>query len=203
MSTEGKRNSGLRERKKAKTMASVQMHALRLFREQGYSATTVEQIAEAAEISPSTFFRYFSTKEDVMINDNYDPLLIAAFEDQPAGLSPIQAVRAAINAGISEMSTDELDVMRQRDELIGRVPELRAANLKNMIQTIELMAGMLAKRTGRSSDDLEIRTLAGAIVGVNTSIMLYCAEHREFDFAERMDKALSFLEAGLPLQNIE
>ena len=64
--------------------------ALRLFRERGYEATTVSQIAEAAEISPSTFFRYFPTKEDVVLYDYTDPLLIAAFAEQPPELGPIR-----------------------------------------------------------------------------------------------------------------
>ena len=55
MSTHDADQPGLRERKKAKTRASIREHALRLFREQGYAATRVEQIAEAAEVSPATF----------------------------------------------------------------------------------------------------------------------------------------------------
>ncbi|HUJ75276.1 MAG TPA: TetR family transcriptional regulator, partial [bacterium] len=71
--------TGLRERKKAKTRAVIQQHALRLMKEQGYQATTVEQIAEAAEVSPSTFFRYFPTKEDVVLYDVLDPVLMREF----------------------------------------------------------------------------------------------------------------------------
>ena len=86
---------GLRERKKAKTRAAIRQHALRLFREQGYSATTVEQIAAAAEVSPATFFRYYPTKEDVVLQDDMDVVTLAALEAQPAGLGPIAAMRAA------------------------------------------------------------------------------------------------------------
>jgi AcrR family transcriptional regulator len=67
---------------------------LRLFRAQGYSATTVDQIAAAAEISPSTFFRYFPTKEDVVLLDDYDPLLAQMIADR--GLS---AATVAIDPG--------------------------------------------------------------------------------------------------------
>ena len=87
---------GLRERKKARTKAAIREHAMRLFQKQAYQATTVEQIAEAAEVSPSTFFRYFPTKEDVVLTDDDDPLILAAFRAQPAELSPVAALRAAM-----------------------------------------------------------------------------------------------------------
>ena len=74
---------GLRERKKAKTRAAIQHEAIRLFSEQGYEATTIEQIAEVVEIAPSTFFRYFRAKEDLVLTDEYDPLIIEAFRAQP------------------------------------------------------------------------------------------------------------------------
>src|SRR5450432_790363 len=90
---EAGRPAGLRERKKARTRAAIREHALRLFREQGYPATTVEQIAAAAEVSPATFFRYFPTKEDVVLQDDFDIVTLAALEAQPAGLSPIAAFR--------------------------------------------------------------------------------------------------------------
>jgi hypothetical protein len=81
---------GLRERKKAKTRAAIQHHALRLFREHGYEETTVEQIAEAAEVSESTLYRYFPTKEDLVLWDEFDPLLIEAFRAQPPELTPLE-----------------------------------------------------------------------------------------------------------------
>src|SRR5216683_5589628 len=98
---------GLRERKKARTRAAIRQHALRLFDEQGYAETTVEQIAEAAEVSPSTFFRYFPTKEDVVLQDDYDELMVESFRAQPPELTPLQAMRAAIREVIGHLTPRE------------------------------------------------------------------------------------------------
>ena len=73
-----------RRRKKTATRDRLRGSALRLFREQGYDATTVEQIAAAAGVSHMTFFRYFPAKENVALSDSYDPLIVALIERTPA-----------------------------------------------------------------------------------------------------------------------
>jgi len=122
--------AGLRERKKAKTRLAIREHAMALFKEQGYDQTTVEQIAAAAEVSPSTFFRYFPSKEDVVTHDRYDPLLIAAFHGQPAELTPIQALRGAMHSVFDQLPADELAHERERGRLIISVPTACAATLR-------------------------------------------------------------------------
>src|ERR1044071_2839050 len=115
---------GLRERKKQKTRWAIQEHAVRLFVQQGYDATTVEQIAEAAEVSPSTFFRYFPTKEDVVLIDDYDPLIVAAIRDQPASTPVIEAVLQGMRDVFEQLTEEEWVSERRRQALFRVVPEL-------------------------------------------------------------------------------
>jgi AcrR family transcriptional regulator len=189
---------GLRERKKAKTRASIQAHALRLFAKQGYHATTVEQIADAAEVSPSTFFRYFPTKEDVVLYDQFDPQLIEAFLAQPAELSPVAAVRRAMQFVFEHAPAAETALEFQRHELARSVPELRARMLDGFVSGLELFSDALAKRTGRETDDIAVRTLAGAIIGTGLAAML-AGEGRPEEFFERFDAHLAQLETGFDL----
>lgn len=190
---------GLRERKKAKTRAAIQQHALRLFREHGYEATTVEQIAEAAEVSPSTFFRYFPTKDDVVLYDDLDPLLIAAFEAQPAELGPIQALRGALRAVFAELPDEDMTQQWERTTLILAVPEMRRRMLDQLAGMIDLLAEMAARRTGRRADDAAVRTFAGAVVGALMAAILGGPEDSMPDYIVLMDASLAYLEAGLPL----
>jgi AcrR family transcriptional regulator len=190
---------GLRERKKARTRAAIREHALRLFREQGYDATTVEQIAEAAEVSPSTFFRYFPTKEDVVLQDDVDLLAFESFEAQPPGLPPIAAMRAAVATAFGELPESELQQLRETAALTLAVPELRARALDEFTGAISALAGAIAKRTGHDPGDFAVRNFAGALVGVMMSASLAIADDPAADFAAVADAALAHLEAGLPL----
>ena len=96
---------GLRERKKARTKAEIQRQALRLFHEQGYAETSVDQIAAAAEVSPSTFFRYFPTKDDVVLSDFMDERTMRLLVDAPAELEPLAALRHAVIEGMTSLPT--------------------------------------------------------------------------------------------------
>jgi AcrR family transcriptional regulator len=197
-------SGGLRERKKARTRAAIRQHALRLFREQGYGQTTVEQIAEAAEVSPSTFFRYFPTKEDLVLQDDMDTMIAAAFERQPAGLGPVAAFRAALREVTGSYSQADLDVLRETTALIATVPEVRARATDEFARMIAVLSEALARRTGRPADELTVRAVAGGIIGVILSITLPVEGWRGDGDAfmalfERTDRALALLEDGLPL----
>ena len=192
-------NTGLRERKKAKTRAAIQEAALRLFDRQGYDATTVDQIAELAEVSQSTFFRYFPTKEDVVLHDRYDPLLLADFAAQPAELSPIAALRRTLRSVFGTLPADELAHERQRATLIISVPELRARALDQLASTLQPLAEAIAERTGRAVDDPAVRALTGAVMGVSMSAILAASSDPSADYVGLMDTALAHLEAGLAI----
>jgi AcrR family transcriptional regulator len=189
--------AGLRERKKLKTRLAIQEHALRLFRDQGYEKTTVEQIAEAAEVSPSTFFRYFPTKEDVVLFDALDPLLIESFRRQPPGLSPIGALRAAMHEVFATMAPDVIAEQTERGRLVYQVPALQTAWIADLLRTVRLMQGLLAERLGRDADDPRVRAYTGAIMGVLMASMIPILTQPDSDFVGELDAALDFLEGGL------
>jgi AcrR family transcriptional regulator len=188
---------GLRERKKQKTRWAIQEQALRLFAEQGYDATTVEQIAAAAEISPSTFFRYFPTKEDVVVEDEYDAILLVGLDNAPAELSPLGAVRYAVRAAFAGLDAAAQHKIRERTKLVMSVPALRARTLENVTAGVDLIAESLARRMGGNAGDYRVRCWAGACVGVAlVAAAEWISNDGESDYAELMDEALAHLESG-------
>jgi AcrR family transcriptional regulator len=203
MTTSTPPQAGLRERKKARTRASLREHALRLFREQGYQATTIEQIAAAAEVSPSTFFRYFPTKEDLILQDDMDVRMLEAFSRQPVGLAPVAAIRAATKEALTSFGYEDMAQIRETIRLTLTVPEIRIRAMDEFARTIEVIAEAIGKRVGRPPGDMAVRTLAGAVVGVIMSVTIpwqeRMLEQSPEEMFTRIDEALALLEKGLPL----
>jgi AcrR family transcriptional regulator len=185
---------GLRERKKIRTRETIRREAFRLIEENGYAATTVEQIAEAAEVSPSTFFRYFPTKESIVLADDMDPVILNALEEQPPDLSPIQAVRRAYQAAMANMSEDEREFETTRQRLMFSIPELKAAMYDEYYRTITAFAEVVGRRIGRDPSDFELRAFSGALTGAMMAV--YEPGPRA---ADTVFRAMDFVDAGMPL----
>ncbi|NUT32818.1 MAG: TetR family transcriptional regulator [Hamadaea sp.] len=188
---------GLRERKKARTRQALQDAALRLIRAQGYDATTVDQIAAAAEVSPATFFRYFPTKEDVIIEDEYDPVMIRRWHDADLVGTPVQRIRQVVRETMDGLSADERAAILERTRLIYSVPQLRARAWDNWMRTQRVFAELLGEQLRRPPEDLRIRAYAGAVMGAMLSVFEIWIADPSLDLGDLLDEALAVLDDGL------
>jgi AcrR family transcriptional regulator len=186
---------GLRDRKKIKTRDAIRRAAMRLIKANGYASTTIEQIAEAAEVSASTYFRYFPSKEVVLIANDLDQVTVDALAKQPPELSSVQAFRRALETTLATLSKDEWEFERDRQLMVLTIPELLTAQFDEYRRTMTKLAEADCRRLGRDPDDLEVRIFYGALAGGLMAVL-----DRPKDVAKRMYMALDFIEAGMPLQ---
>ncbi|MEV7342805.1 TetR family transcriptional regulator [Streptomyces sp. NPDC093544] len=189
---------GLRERKKQKTRIAIRDATYRLIKEQGYDATTVEQIAEAAEVSPSTVFRYFPTKEDIVLTDEFDPILEQELRARPADEPWMDSLRHILRKALGPGNTEEPEVTRLRTHLMVQVPAVRSRMMESMSVTSRILCRAIAERTGKDPDGLEVRVFAMSLIGGLMETSMYWAEgnHQE-DFTDLVNRALDVLEKGL------
>ncbi|XVS62107.1 TetR/AcrR family transcriptional regulator [Actinosynnema sp. CA-299493] len=171
---------GVREQRKARTRRTIQEHALRLFLDQGYEQTTVEQIATAADVSHMTFFRHFPTKEAVVEDDDYDPLIADLVRTRPVGESPLEALHAALRAGLDAVLDTDRDAVYARTRLVVTTPALQARQWHNTATTGELLATALADREQRPVD-LRLRVIAAAATATLTTALTAWVEGQGTD----------------------
>jgi AcrR family transcriptional regulator len=159
------RQYDMRERKRTRMRLMIQREAFKLFAEKGYGETTVEQIAEAAAISPRTFFRYFPTKEDVVMWDEYDPLVEDIFLSRPRGETPFDSLRAVIITALHGLYERDPELLRTRTRLFATDTELRARFLDLQAQGADEVVRMWTAHRGLKGrqDELELRVLSGAM----------------------------------------
>jgi AcrR family transcriptional regulator len=156
----------LRERKKAKTRLSIRQEAFRLFDERGYSNTTIDQIAEAAGVSPRTLYRYFGVKEALLVSDDHTTPVVAAFVNAPPDLTVVQAYRHAIAEVFGGLSAEERENAIAGQRMLYEVPEARGLIYSEYIRLINLLTAALEKRPDAPTAESERRVIASAIVGV-------------------------------------
>jgi AcrR family transcriptional regulator len=189
-----------RAEKKAATKHAIQDHALRLFVEKGYDATTVEEIAAAAGVSHMTFFRYFPRKEEVVEYDEYDPLLEDLIAARPPDEAPITAVHNALRVGLQQVLSTDREALLIRTRLILDNPVLRSRNLVAQDTTRDLFARALARRGGLAEPDLAATVQASAALGAIAPALTTWAEDGEADLIALIDSAFTALESGVSPQ---
>jgi AcrR family transcriptional regulator len=156
---------GLRERKRLQTRERLTRVAMALFLERGFEATTLDDIAAAADISRRSFFHYFASKEDVVFawQEESTAALIAAVAARPAGESMLTAAENAISAMIRQLQPGEAIAMAQlkRDN-----PALQARDQVKYDKLERALADALGKRAGHKPEKLKARLVAMIATGV-------------------------------------
>jgi AcrR family transcriptional regulator len=190
---------GLRARKKARTRADLQRHALRLFRDRGWTATTVDDIAAAADVSRSTFFRYFPSKEDVVLFDDVDPLMAEAFAEQPAGTPLLSALRTALRTAFDRLNPEKRALEEVRMELVRTVPELAAAVRERGGLSVDTVATAIAEALGLDAGALDVQLFAGVVAGARLAAQSIVTREPGRSYVATLDAVLARLEHGVPL----
>ena len=155
---------GLRERKKLRTRKTIERVALDLFAERGFHATTLTQIAEAAEVAPSTLHAYFPSKDDVVF-DTLDAACESARERvvaRPAEQTAVAALQSWVSAELPLISDANPVLAQLRRTIIDSDQALLAQERLRHALLEDILAEAFARDLGESSDDLRSR-LMGAV----------------------------------------
>jgi AcrR family transcriptional regulator len=190
----------LRERKKADARRRVMAAALRLFGERGFDATTVGAIAEAADVAPRTFFRYFETKVDVLFADHDELVaqLRETIDGRPAGEPVVRAVRRATVAALDRLFADP-PIYLTRSRLVASIPAAHSRSRQLDADYEDVIAAAIAAARGvEPATDLRSRVEARAAWSASRAAReVWVATGGVADPRRLLDDAFDLVERGL------
>jgi AcrR family transcriptional regulator len=192
--------SGLRERKKQRTRELIASTALELFAERGYHATTVADIAVAAEVSERTVFTYFHTKEEILFSDHaaLQRRLTEALAERPPEQPALDALRAFVVDNLSLID----EPSRVRWEIVRRDEHLLSHQRARQAELGDVIAAAVAQDLGEGADDFRLQLVTAAVIAAVTAVYehRYGASSRTASRAQALaviDEAIAFLRGGL------
>jgi AcrR family transcriptional regulator len=192
----------LRERRRLRTRRTIQTQALRLFADKGFQATTIEDIAAAAEMAPRTFFRYFPTKEEVVFWAEYPPMLAEFVAARPDEEPALEALHHGIVDGLAAIwdQDGERERVLERLRLAFRTPALHPRMRQQQAHWATAVAEILADRLGEQPDTLQVRAVAAAVAAaVWVAAEEWQAQDGREELGALIDQALGSVLGG-PLQ---
>ncbi|WP_167837766.1 TetR/AcrR family transcriptional regulator [Nocardia altamirensis] len=177
------------ERRKMEAMSRIQRVALDLFDAHGYRNVTIERVAAAAAVSPSSVYRYFGTKEMLVLHDEADPKILEAIRTaggsttvEPTDL--IAVARMLVPVLVESLLTEESERrIRRRLLYTAAIPEIKAAQTNQMRDMAEQFRVLFAERTGFDPNDLRVRMAAATAVWGCVAALDHWAGT---DFADRL-----------------
>jgi AcrR family transcriptional regulator len=190
---------GLRERKKEATVEKLRQVALELFTERGFDAVSVDDVAEAADVSKTTVYRYFPSKEDLLLGRALEQLASVreAFAERPAEESPVEAARHALRPVVEAHAADPRQ-KRALSALVRSTPSLAAGSQANQAAWEEMLREEIARRRP-AADPFEIHLLAAELLAcVRAATNYWLTDGADRDLAELVDEAMRRLEARTP-----
>jgi AcrR family transcriptional regulator len=177
--------------KSERTAARIFQTAIALFERDGYEATTVATIAAAAGVSEMTFFRHFATKDALLLDDPYDPVIAGAIAAQPTSLPPLARAIAGVRSAWAEVPVEGGELMRRRLR-VAATPALRGAVARNTLETERVVAEQLV---ADGADPVEARIAAAALLAAMMSALLeWAARDDDRPMGAAIDQALTVLE---------
>jgi len=189
---------GLRERKRERTRDDIVDAALRLFVENGFDATTVEQIAAAADVSPRTFFRYFPAKEDVLFDEagsaRQRDRVVAVLAAHEGGVAPVRMVVDALRA-LQPGWESELTTLMMRHQVISETPALASRARRRRHLWESAVVDTLSRRFGSSADTLlELQvTVAATTAATHVALDAWVSSGGRRQLGALLDQVLQLL----------
>ena len=195
---------GLRERKKARTRDAIVAAAVDLFETKGYDATTVDEIADAADVSPRTFFRYFDSKVDVIMDPKLGPEgerednLTLRLATRPPEEGPVEATRQVLREELVGALTADPLLVRQIRIMLG-TPSLQAIAREHFHEHHDEMAADFAARMGVAPDDYRAHVVASAVSNTMWTVVAHWVASGGDGQAllAMLDEAFTLLSTGL------
>jgi AcrR family transcriptional regulator len=176
------------ERTRARLLAA----ALDLFARQGYDRTTVAEIAAAAGVTEMTFYRHFGSKDQLLLDDPYDPLIAGAIADQPTGLPPLRRAVRGIRCAWRGMPITDEDDVRERVAIVAATPSLAAAVRAGTAAT---EAAIVSELVAGGADPADAAIAAAAVMAALMTALLQWGSGGPGSLSGAIERALDVLEA--------
>jgi AcrR family transcriptional regulator len=193
-------HSTLRAHRRAETQRTIQAHAVRLFTERGYDATTVTDVAEAAGVSPMTVYRHFPTKEDLVLVDQHGPLvaerIVASATVRPlvrrVGRALIESATTLTGGGPVGDPTANEQFLLARLRLMISTPALRAKHLDNHYALQQAIVDALGDDAADPDAAFRAQAAAGAcLAALHTALVRWAEDDGRSDLPDVIAKALA------------